>query len=67
MTITKESPRATGRGNSSNRYRDKNKNKKQWRLGYKLGDSRLDLIGNNIITPCVGHYYRGEESHLIAV
>jgi hypothetical protein len=34
-TIIKESPRATGRGN---KYRDKNKDKKQWRLGGELRD-----------------------------
>ena len=52
VTITKESPRATGR---DNKYRDKNKDKKQWRLGCESGDGRLDPTGNSIIAPCVGH------------
>jgi hypothetical protein len=56
VTITKESPRATGRDNSGDRYRNKNKDKKQWRLGGELGGCRLDPTGDSIIAPCVGYH-----------
>jgi hypothetical protein len=60
VTIIKESPRATGRGNNSDRYYNKNKDKKQWQLGCESGDGRLNLTENNMIAPCIGHYYRGK-------
>jgi hypothetical protein len=55
LTITKKSPRATGR---NNKYRDKNKDKKQWRLGGESGGYRLDPTGDSIIAPYVGHHYK---------
>jgi hypothetical protein len=61
VTITKENPRATGRSDNGDRYRKKNKDKKQWRFGGESADWRLDPTGDSMITPCVGHHYRGKD------
>jgi hypothetical protein len=31
------------------------------------GDGRLDPTGNGMIAPCIGHHYKRNRSHLIAV